>query len=61
MLLTVIVHLKALRWTVPTAIMLGSSPTFISLWAAVRSMTLILPRRFYTYTDDRMYSFYQRL
>ncbi|XP_052257222.1 1-acyl-sn-glycerol-3-phosphate acyltransferase epsilon-like [Dreissena polymorpha] len=61
MILSVLVHTHNLRWTLPLALSLGSSPIYISVWAAARIVTFCLPRSVYTYTDDRLYSLYQRL
>lgn len=61
MLLSVLNFLHSLRWSLPAAIMLGSSPTFITMWGALRFLTLCLPRRFYASANDSLYSTYQRL
>ena len=61
MLLSALVHVHSLRWAVPATIMLGSSPTFITIWSGWRMLSSILPRRFYIYGDDKLYSLYQRL
>ncbi|XP_046565821.1 1-acyl-sn-glycerol-3-phosphate acyltransferase epsilon-like [Haliotis rubra] len=61
MLLSLLVYLQSLRWVVPTAVMLGSAPAYITAWMAVRMATAILPRRYYRRGDDLLYSAYQRL
>ncbi|KAL4236491.1 1-acyl-sn-glycerol-3-phosphate acyltransferase epsilon [Mactra antiquata] len=61
MFLSVLQHLYSLRWTLPTAIMMGSSPTFITVWAAMRTLTIFLPERIYTQANDTMYDLYMRL
>ncbi|XP_060602438.1 1-acyl-sn-glycerol-3-phosphate acyltransferase epsilon-like [Ruditapes philippinarum] len=58
---SILFHAHSLRWSLPTAIMIGSSPTFITLWGAMRILTLCLPRRIYTSADDCLYSLYQKL
>ncbi|XP_045158698.2 1-acyl-sn-glycerol-3-phosphate acyltransferase epsilon-like [Mercenaria mercenaria] len=60
-MLSILYHAHSLRWSLPTAVMIGSSPTFITLWGAIKMLTLCLPGRFYTCTDDGLYSLYQRL
>lgn len=61
MLLSVLTHTHSLRWMIPATIMLGSSPTFFTIWSGWRVLTALLPLRFYVYGDDRLYSLYQRL
>ena len=61
MLLSALVHVHSLRWVIPAAIMLGSSPTYITIWSGWRMLSSLLPQRFYIYGDDRLYSLYQRL
>ena len=60
MLLSIIIYLQSLKWIVPTCIMLGASPCYMTVWASWRALTAILPRRYYRFGDDVLYSSYQR-
>ncbi|XP_041359293.1 1-acyl-sn-glycerol-3-phosphate acyltransferase epsilon-like [Gigantopelta aegis] len=60
MLLSLIIYLQSLKWLVPTFIMLGASPCYMTVWAGWRALTAILPRRYYRFGDDILYSSYQR-
>lgn len=58
---TLLYHLQALRWALPTAIMLGSAPTFFVTWFGWRALTSVLPQQVYNRGDAAMYNFYQSL
>ncbi|KAK6188136.1 hypothetical protein SNE40_004386 [Patella caerulea] len=60
MLLSLILYLQALKWFAPTAIMLGTAPSYLTVWTTWRILTAILPSRFYRRGDDMLYSTYQR-
>ncbi|XP_006820614.1 1-acyl-sn-glycerol-3-phosphate acyltransferase epsilon-like, partial [Saccoglossus kowalevskii] len=60
-MLTAIVYLQALKFALPAITMLGVSPCFMMIWGTWRSVSAVLPTRWYHAVDDIMYSNYQRL
>ncbi|XP_049646570.1 1-acyl-sn-glycerol-3-phosphate acyltransferase epsilon [Suncus etruscus] len=61
MLLSVVLHLYALRCALPAAVLLGSAPTYVLAWGAWRLLSALLPARFYQAVDDRLYCVYQSM
>ncbi|XP_052688152.1 1-acyl-sn-glycerol-3-phosphate acyltransferase epsilon-like [Crassostrea angulata] len=59
-MLSILVHAQSVRWLFPAAAMLSAAPIHITVWTAVRLLTLPLPRRVYRALDDSLYSTYQR-
>lgn len=59
-MLSILVHAQSVRWLFPAAAMLSAAPIHITVWTAVRLLTLPLPRRVYRALDDSQYSTYQR-
>ncbi|ETE55953.1 1-acyl-sn-glycerol-3-phosphate acyltransferase epsilon, partial [Ophiophagus hannah] len=61
MLLSLLLHTYSLRYVLPTAVMLGTAPTYILAWGAWRLLSTLLPARFYHQVDDRLYTIYQSM
>ena len=61
MMLSVLVHINTLRYAVPTAIMMGCAPHYFSLIVGWRSVSCLLPEKWYRAVDDKIWSTYQRL
>lgn len=59
-MLSILIHAQSVRWLFPAAAMLSAAPIHITVWTAVRLLTLPLPRRVYRALDDSLYSTYQR-
>uniref|UniRef100_A0A2D4HJB4 Phospholipid/glycerol acyltransferase domain-containing protein n=1 Tax=Micrurus lemniscatus lemniscatus TaxID=129467 RepID=A0A2D4HJB4_MICLE len=61
MLLSLLLHTYSMRYVLPTAVMLGTAPTYILAWGAWRLLSALLPARFYHQVDDRLYTIYQSM
>ncbi|GFO19564.1 1-acyl-sn-glycerol-3-phosphate acyltransferase epsilon [Plakobranchus ocellatus] len=59
-MLTGIVLLENLRWVLPTTFMIGAAPAYITIWAAWRAVSAVLPRSVYVKGDDFLFSTYHR-
>ena len=59
-MLTLLVLLQNLRWMVPTTLMMGAAPGYLTAWAAWRAMSLCLPNWVYVKGDDFLFTTYQR-
>ena len=53
--------LLALRWVPPTFAIVGSSATYITIWAVLRGARWPLSERVYRRLDEMLYSAYQAL
>ncbi|OCT80526.1 1-acyl-sn-glycerol-3-phosphate acyltransferase epsilon [Xenopus laevis] len=61
MLLSAVLYTYALRYMVPTAVMLGTAPTYLLAWSCWRALSTVLPERIYRSGDDRLYTLYQSM
>ncbi|XP_018121052.1 1-acyl-sn-glycerol-3-phosphate acyltransferase epsilon isoform X2 [Xenopus laevis] len=61
MLLSAVLYTYSLRYMVPTAVMLGSAPTYLLAWGCWRALSTVLPERIYRSGDDRLYTLYQSM
>ncbi len=59
MILSVPHVLRALRWVPPAIVLLGTPPTYLTAWAAIRVVTLPFPEWVYQRLEEQLYSFYQ--
>ncbi|XP_048762547.1 1-acyl-sn-glycerol-3-phosphate acyltransferase epsilon-like [Ostrea edulis] len=59
-MLSILVHMQFLRWLFPATALLSAAPIHITVWAAIRFLTLPFPRRVYRSADDLLYATYQR-
>lgn len=60
-MLTLCYYLRSARWMVPAGFMLGTAPTYYSVWGAWRILTSVLPTRVFEAGDEFLYGLYQRL
>ncbi|XP_008065268.1 1-acyl-sn-glycerol-3-phosphate acyltransferase epsilon isoform X2 [Carlito syrichta] len=61
MLLSLVLHTYSMRYLLPGVVLLGSAPTYVLLWGALRLLSALLPARFYQALDDRLYCVYQNM
>lgn len=61
MLLSLVLHTYSLRYLLPTAVMMGSAPTYLLAWGVWRVLSCMLPARIYHQVDDRLYTLYQSM
>nr|XP_033793854.1 1-acyl-sn-glycerol-3-phosphate acyltransferase epsilon [Geotrypetes seraphini] len=61
MLLSLVLYTYSLRYMLPTAVMLGTAPTYFLAWAVWRLLSSVLPARMYHEVDDRLYTVYQSM
>lgn len=60
-MITLLYHLQALKWFIPSVVMLGTAPSFFLVWMGLRAATVVLPQRVFRIGDDAAYGLYQRL
>jgi len=53
--------LLALRWVPPSFAIIGSSATYMTIWAVLRGLSWPFPERVYRRAEERLYSAYQAL
>ena len=51
--------LRALRWVPPAIVILGSPPTYLTVWTAIRAVTLPFSDSIYRRLEEQLYSSYQ--
>ncbi|KAH9504622.1 1-acyl-sn-glycerol-3-phosphate acyltransferase epsilon [Bulinus truncatus] len=59
-MLSAIILIENLKWLVPTALMLGAAPAYITVWGSWRIISALFPRWVYVKGDDFLYSTYHR-
>ena len=60
-MINLLYHLQSLKWILPAWMMLGSSPTFVSMWWAWRIVSSPLSTHVYERGDEALYNLYQKL
>ncbi|CAL1529952.1 unnamed protein product [Lymnaea stagnalis] len=59
-MLSALVLIENLRWMIPSAIMLGAAPAYITVWGVWRVVSAALPRWVYVKGDDVLFATYHR-
>ncbi|XP_019623727.1 PREDICTED: 1-acyl-sn-glycerol-3-phosphate acyltransferase epsilon-like, partial [Branchiostoma belcheri] len=60
-MLSLIVHVRSLKYMVPCAMMLLPATPYFLTSAALKLLSAALPRRWYRWGDDFMYTVYQSM
>ena len=60
-MLTLMFHLRSMRWVASAGFMLGTAPTYYAVWGTWRIASALLPTRVYEYGDEFLWATYQRL